>query len=378
MVPLPSAEAASGQSRLPRRSVLASIGAVGAALTLAGCGDGSAPSPPPPPAGRTRSWRMGFSHNPPRFTVEAVIKGINLWSRHAELAIIHDELPWTDLLEGMSPQAILKRDKVELVQYLRGKGLALTMMLDLTNGLGRESEARALVQARRSLTEPAVQALAREYALAVEELLAPDWFGLAAETNLIRQVAPASLYAAVQHTAVGVDAALDRAGARSRRFVSVQAEVAWGRLSTRTPYVGIAQDLVDFPFTRALGISSYPYFAYDDPSAIPPNYFTRLRGASGLPVIVTEGGWTSASRGSIASSPQKQVRYIERLAELLDSVSALAWFQLQFADIDLASVPPPVPELLPLFTAIGLTDADFRPKPALAAWDTVFARRWMA
>lgn len=359
-----------------RRAALAGIAGTGLALALGACGAGGAALPQPLPDGRTRSWRMGFSHNPPRFTVEAVIKGINLWSRHAELAIIHDELPWADLLAGMSPQAILKRDKVELVKYLRGKGLALTVMLDLTNGLGRESEARALVQAGRSLTEPAVQALARIYALAVEELLAPDWFGLAAETNLIRQVAPAALYAAVKHTAVAIDADLARAGARSRRFVSVQAEAAWGRLSTRNPYVGIAQDLADFPFTRALGISSYPYFAYADPADIPPNYFTRLRGTSGLPVIVTEGGWTSASRGPISSSPAKQARYIERLAELLDSVSALSWFQLQFADIDLASVPPPVPALLQLFTAIGLTDADFHPKPALAAWDAVFARRW--
>jgi hypothetical protein len=71
-------------------------------------------------------------------------------------------------------------------------------------------------------------------------------------------------------------------------------------------YVGIAQDLVDFPFTRALGISSYPYFGHSDPDEIPADYYTRLRGKTGLPVIVTEGGWVSKSFGPIKSNPSSR------------------------------------------------------------------------
>lgn len=317
---------------------------------------------------------MGFSPNPPRPTVQAVIDGIDLWSRRAELAIIHEELPWADLLAGMNPATILDRDKVQLVQYLRGKGLRLTFLLDLTNGLARESESAALVAAGRSLSEPAVQALARDYALAVETKLAPDWLGLAAETNLIRAAAPPAIYTAVKETAAALEVALVGAAARSQRFVSVQAETAWGRLGGNGPFVGIAQDLADFAFTRALGISSYPYFGYAEPSDMPTDYYSRLKGTSGLPVIVTEGGWTSAGAGTITSTPDKQARYIARHAALLDAVGATAYFQLQFADIDLASVPPPVPSNLPLFIAIGLTDTNFAAKPALAEWDRLFAR----
>ena len=46
-----------------------------------------------------------------------------------------------------------------------------------------------------------------------------------------------------------------------------------------------------------------------------------------------------------------------------------------FADLDLASLPAPVPANLPLFAELGLTDKTFAPKPALAAWDALFARR---
>ena len=358
-----------------RRTTIIGMTASAFALMLAGCGTGAALPPPPGSDSRTRTWQMGFSHMPPRPTVKAAIEGINLWSTRADRAIIHEELPWAELLTGMSAEAILKRDKVGLVKYLRSKGLALTVMIDLTNGLGRESESPALLKAGRSLTEPAVQKLAQDYALALETQLRPDWLGLAAETNLVRQLAPPKLYRAVKDIANALDRALAASDAKSLRFISVQAETAWGRLLAKGAYAGIAQDLADFPFTRALGISSYPYFGHSDPADIPVDYYTRLRGKTGLPVIVTEGGWASKSVGPIKSSPDKQARYIARHADLLDSVDAIGWFQLQFAELDLKSFPGPLPDILPLFTSIALADSDFRPKPALAEWDAQFARR---
>ena len=83
---------------------------------------------------------------------------------------------------------------------------------------------------------------------------------------------------------------------------------------------------------------------------------------------------TSASLGMVTSSPEAQARYITRHAELLDSVNAIAYLQLQFADIDIASLPPPVPANLPLFVAIGLCDSQFNSKPALASWDALYQR----
>src|SRR5881628_3413256 len=80
-------------------------------------------------------------------------------------------------------------------------------------------------------------------------------------------------------------------------YVSVQVEVAWGRPSG--PYQGIAQDLTDFPFMDALGLSSYPYL----------------------------GGFAV---GSFVSSPALQARYITRQLLLLDHAAARGVFQLTF------------------------------------------------
>jgi hypothetical protein len=355
-----------------RRRLLAT--ALGlAAMPLTACGGGS-PSPAAAPAS-TRTWAMGFSPFPPRLTVEAVIQGIDLWSRRAEIAIIHEELPWTDLLAGLSPDAILDRDKVQLVQYLRSKGVQrLVFMGDLNDGLARESEAPQLRAAGRSIAEPAVQRLYRDYLLAVDRKLAPEVIGLVAESNLIRVAAP-TLYPAVRQAANDSAAALRSAGTRAALMASVQVEVAWGRLGGSGSYVGIEADFNDFPFVQMLGLSSYPYFGWSTPDELPADYYRRLLAGRGTPVMVVEGGWTSAGAGSIASTPERQARYITRHAELLDVVGARGCLQLQFADIDLASLPPPLPANLPLFANLGLMTSAFTAKPALSAWDALFARR---
>ncbi len=340
---------------------------------LHGCGGGGGGGEPPP-ADRTRTWEMGFFYTPPRFDVASVVQTIDTFSPRSELAVIHEELPWTDLISGVSPDAILDDTKVGLVSYLRGKGQRLFFMADLTDGLSRAEEAPQLRQLGRSIAEPEVRQLYRDYVLAVARKLRPDYLGLAAETNLIRQAAAPAVYAAVVQAANAAAADLRAAGVTAPLLVSVQVETAWGVLAGNGPYVGVETDFADFPFLQMLGLSSYPYFGYARPEDIPDDYYTSVLNGRTLPAMVAEGGWTSATVGGIASSPELQARYVTRHAELLDGIAAEAVAQTLFADIDLASVPNPTANL-PLFTSIGLVDEDFGAKPALAAWDALFARR---
>jgi len=335
-----------------RRQFLKTMAAGSIVAGLAACGGGGGTRSNPAQPAPTRTWRLGFSPNPPRPTTQAVITGIDLWSQRAELAVIHEEMPWRDLLAGMTPDAILDRDKVQLVNYMRGKGLQLVYIGDLNDGLSRPDEAPQLRALGRSLSETAVQRAYRDYMVAVVRRLTPEFVGLAAETNLVRA-----------------------AGAAMPLLVSVQVETAWGVLGGNQTYVGIDVDRTDFPFIDMLGLSSYPYFAYARPEDIPDNYYNRVLQGTGLPCMVTEGGWASTSVGGFTSSPDMQARYVTRQAQLLDSVSARALLHLLFADPDVATFPQPLPPNLPLFTSIGLTDSDFNPKPALASWDALHRRR---
>lgn len=346
------------------------------AVAMVGCPQGQ--PQPKVSSGAPRTYLMGFSVIPPRPDLATAVRSLDMWTKRADAAIMHVDVPWALLLAGTSPEDALKRDGVDLEQYYRSKHLKLVVTIDVTNGLARESESPALVAAHRSITESAIQRLYRSYVRAVVDKLHPDYLGLASETNLIREIAPRPVYDAVVR--MTNDAANDvrkqRTAAVLPLYVSVQVETAWGKLGKPGAFVGIDQDLRDFPFMNVIGLSSYPYLGgYRNPEDIPLDYYTRVRGSRKLPVMVVEGGWPSESaRGVFSSSPELQARYIARQAQLLDAANAIAAFQLSFTDLDLASLPKPVPAILPLFATLGMVDANLRPKRALGTWDEVFAR----
>lgn len=333
-------------------------------------------SPLPADSIRPRTYRLGFSALPPKPDLTVALAAIELWAgRRADAAIMHMDVPWEKLLSGKSAEVAVQEDGIELAEYYRARDLSIVFTIDVTDGLAREREAAALRAAGRSITEPEVQQLYREFAVAVARLIRPDYLGLAAETNLVRQAAPRPVYDAL--VKMVNDAALEVRALSNRPplYVSVQVETAWGRLGGTGSFVGIEQDRDDFPFIDALGLSSYPYLGgFSEPEDVPLEYFERVGRGSGLPVLVVEGGWASTSSPIFSSSPAKQARWIKRQMNLLDEARAVAAFQLTFTDLDVSTFPQPVSDILPLFASLGLVDTQLRPKPALASWDSIFAR----
>ena len=339
---------------------------------LAGCSSKVAPTAPRPAP--SRAYRMGFSAIPPRADFTLLLAALDMWRTRSDAAIMHVDTPWDTLLAGYPADSAVIHTQLGLASYFKGSGRTLVVMIDATDGLDRSSDAAALVAKGRSLTEPAVQQVYRAYAVAMDTLLKPAWLGLAPETNLIRAVAPAPLYAAVRQVANDAAADVRAVDPAVHLYVSVQVETAWGKL-TGGPFEGVASDLADFPFIQSLGLSSYPCLGgFAEPEQVPLDYYARLVSGTGLPAMVVEGRWTSASVGSVVSTPAKQARWIRRHVQLLDQAAALFVFQLTFTDLDLTGVPLPPGSILPLFAALGLVDANLVPKPALAPWDSAFAR----
>jgi hypothetical protein len=350
-----------------------------AVITLA-AGACARPSPVPEiETSLTRPYLMGFSVIPPRPDIGVALRSMGVWTKRADAAIMHMDVPWALLLAGTSPEDALRKDGIDLARHYRSKNLKLVVTIDVTNGLAREREAVALVTASRSIAEPEIQRLYRKFALAVVEQLRPDYLGLAAETNLVRAIAPRSVYDALVRMTRDASKEIRASphGSALPLYISVQVETAWGRLLQRGSYVGIDADLRDFPFITVLGLSSYPYLGgFSEPEQIPLEYYSRINAKNPLPLLIVEGGWPSTSvRGTFTSSPVLQARYVSRHSEILQHANAVAAFQLPFADLDLASFPKPLPEILPLFATLGLVDSNLKPKPALATWDSIFARR---
>jgi hypothetical protein len=341
----------------------------GIVLLASACSDTSDPSD------SARSYRMGFSAIPPRLDFDLLVRSLDMWSTRADAAIMHVSVPWRGLLEGLSADSLLTLDGIGIAQYYASKQLALTVMIDVTDGLNRAAEAPELVALGRSITEPAVQQLYRQYARAVATRLNPDYLGLAAETNLIRVAAPAPVYNAMVTMTNAAAADLRAQGTTAELYVSVQVEVAWGRLQGTSQFQGVEQDFRDFPFIQVLGLSSYPYLGgFTEPEQIPQDYFTRVRGTHNLDLLLVEGGWASQSTGGFTTSPEKQARYIRHLAKVADASGLIRWFQLSFTDLDTSAFPD-APPILVLFATLGLVNTELQPKPSLQVWDSVFAVR---
>ena len=341
-------------------------------LVLSCASSGTEPSGARPP----RTYRMGFSPMPPRLTIPEVLRTIDSVGKHADAALMVVEVPWKALLADTSAALLVRRDNLPVAQLFRQKGMPVVATVELANGLDRRVEAESLVALGRSITEPAVQRAYREFVVAFDSIVHPDWLALAMETNLIRVASTPSIYAAVVAMTNTTAAQLRAAGSATKLMVSVQVETAWGRLagSGGGVYVGIQRDLADFPFVQLLGLSSYPYLGgFTSPEQIPIDYYARLANSSALPMMVVEGGWSSGSVTGVTSSPDLQARYIRRQMQLADEAKLLGVFQITFTDLDLASFPVPSGSILPLFAQLGLVDATYRAKPALAVWDSVLA-----
>lgn len=286
--------------------------------------------------------------------------------------------PWAAMLSGYPPTQAVDTVEVPLANYYRSKNLKIVFTVDATDGLNRAAEAPELVSLGRSITDTAVQRVYREWVYAVATKIHPEYLGLAAETNLIKALAPDSVYQALVTMTNAVATQINAASVPTTLFASVQVEAAWGRLGGPGPYVGIAQDLTDFPFVEAIGLSSYPYLGgFAQPEDVPLNYYGRIAQDAAKPVLVVEGGWPSVPFDTLfVSTPSEQARYIVRQVQLLDSARAEGAFQLTFYDLDLSASPPPPGSILPLFAHLGLADSAFNPKPALAAWDAAFHRSY--
>lgn len=377
MTDAPSVRRSAAPRSLARAATRAAV--LLAALVLAGslasCG---AKGSPTGPTLATRSYRMGFSGVPPRYDQAQAVAAINMWSTRADAATFTDEPPWDSLLAGVPPESIVVREKLPLANYWRAKGMDVWVYVDPANGVDRSADSNKLQALGRSIREAEIQQLYRRWCVVMDSIVRPSHMGFAMETNLVRRMSPPDLYAAVRQVAADAAADVRARDATVKQSISIQADFAQIALLGLGEHE-VETDLAHFPFAQELGLSSYPNLAgWKHPDSLSVDYYRRLMTTRPtVPVFVTEGGWSSITLDTLVSSPEMQRLYIEKQGQMLAAANAIAYFQLTFTDLDLTSWPPPIPPILDLFAHMGMVDADLNPKPALSAWDALYARPYV-
>lgn len=198
----------------------------------------------------------------------------------------------------------------------------------------------------------------------------PEYLAIGGEVNRLWETDPAAFEDFVTGYRLAYDAA-KAASPETRVFTIFQLEMLRGdaflagNSESREP----AWHLID-QFAGALdlvGFTSYPFFDFETPAAIPDGYYAELAIRLGFPVLITEIGWPSAplaaAPGSTyGGSPEEQSELIEAIPRLIGpGVEGLLW---SFPyDIGQGSAGP--------FESVALREANGTPKPALTTWQAL-------
>lgn len=321
-----------------------------------------------------RAYRMGFSHIPPKMTLEAAVRTLGEWAPHGDGAVDHRDVPWRHLLEGGSPEAYIAKEVRDLMKYYRSKKYALVCMVEPADGLDRWKEAKPLRELGRSLSEPSVQDAYVRYVEALAGEFKPEYLGLASEVNVLLDSLPEPARKGLTGMCRRAADRVRQVSPKTKLYVSVQMDYAWGRLVSSDGFRGAEAVFKSFPFIEAFGASTYPAFGWTTPGEVPDDYFARVLSGHKLPVVVDEGGWPSESAGKVTSSRNAQAAWITRLFHLLDGCDTAFVGQLTYTDLDIPAIPGADQTILPMFSTMGLVDRRWKPKPALSVWTGQFAR----
>jgi hypothetical protein len=223
-------------------------------------------------------------------------------------------------------------------------------------------------EAQAAAYTQAVAALAREQR--------PAFLGVGNEVNRIAEQDPAAYEAWVKRLPAIVDAA-HAASPGTRVFATYQLEMLLGRASLTGRPAGPARwALLDgvAGTLDAVAFTTYPYFDYATPEAVPASYYrdaaaeAARRGAKA--VAFSEVGWPGAATPALRGDPrdgsaEEQAAFIRRLPALLDGVRPA--FVLWAFDHD--------PGLNgTVFDTAGLRANGGEARPGLAAWREVISK----
>lgn len=351
-------------------------------LLLGACSPGGSPTAPAipesspeaaPAPDQPRTYAMGWAPVAPRNEQSLVVAVMDSIAKVSDLAIMQQPVPWAQLLAGV-PMDTLVQERVRIAAHLRSLGMDIIFLVDPLDPWDRRKETPALVAAGRSIEEPSIRAMHEEWVRQIAKQVHPEWFGLASEINTLAARGDPTLYASVRDMVNDLAPQVRQVSPGSGVFVSFQADEANGRFGPES--IDNFALIGDFDID-ALGLSSYPVFFFDDPADIPSDYFRRFDDATDLPLLLVEGGWSSANVPMSAGSPDQQVAFLNRFEELLDGVDARAWVMLTFTDLDVAAnfgSDPARVEGPSNFAHMGILDTELRRKPAYATWQRIFGR----
>jgi hypothetical protein len=338
------------------------------------------PSPTPSASvfdtGRTA---FGFTPSSPEITAESFTATLQAIRQHGDVILTMPQVPWAEFIhqsDGDSPTIDEMRNTLD---FARQYGLETIFVIDPLQSFDRRKIATFPPElAGGNFGTPAVRQAFKNFALRLVREFQPRYLGLASEINTYADAEPEDFahYLSLYHEAY---AAVKAEAPETQIFVTFQ----WEDLNSLGPFSDDEPGRVKWEIVESFepeldlwAISTYPYFAFDDATQIPADYYTSLLSRTSKPLAVAEGGYLSQDAGPFHGSPQGQVGYLEALNAQIGERLAF-WIYLVIDDFDIEAYArhltehgsPADVETVELFGSLGLRSKDGEPKPAMEVWD---------
>ncbi len=361
---------------IARRGPLLLLALLIAAL-LAGCREERAEPTdfvpqPRATAGDARSFLLGFSSIPGELTDEAYLGTYDLAANHGEALLIQRPPAWADFLPGASVSQALRDQTLAEQRAAELRGLRLVYVLDVFDPNARERvQGLPASHAGLTLEDDELRQALRAEALFVVRNVQPAYLVIGHEVNVTFEHGPDAYQQFVEIYSEIYDA-LHEASPETRVLTSFQYEELLGVIPWLPPHAPRWELFDDFEGRLdALGITSYPSFAFAVARKVEPFYYRQIRDHTDLPIAVVSAGYASGTgrEGINASTPAEQRRYLQRLFDDADRLGSPLLIWLLAQDLSYATGPPE-----DLVASLGLKEVGGRPKEAWPAWLEAAAR----
>jgi len=233
-------------------------------------------------------------------------------------------------------------------------------------GFASEDVLTGVMQTTLDWSDPAAVSTFTSVVTAVVEEYEPPFFVIGAELNRIWEQHPAD-YEAFVAAWPAVYEAIKAASPTTEVGASFQYEFMRGAgyLSgqTRDPHWQVLDPFLEH--SDFIGLSTYPFFDYETPEAIPADYYAEVVERTGLPIAFTEMGWPSqplstAPDSGYGGSRSEQAAFAARFLDLIGDLDVR--FALWSFQHDIGAPGGPA------FESVSLRENDGTAKPALAIW----------
>ncbi len=346
--------------------VLLSLLLLGAVLGVACRGGGTADDGQRPEGSAVRNFEMGFSSWPGEPTEEAYKQTFEQAGEYGDLILIQRAPPW----EEFSPGSAISEETVATTREEKSlaeeNGLDLFVAIDPTDPTDRGR----LVDlpdrlARASFSDPDVRLAFIAYAKFLALNLKPKYMALGVEVNMYFESNPEDFPNFLSLYFEAYDA-VKTLSPSTLIFPTFQLEDLAGELPSNQERVSRWALIQQFePKLDVLAVSTYPSFAFNSPSDMPEDYYSKLLGVTSKPIAIAAMGYSSGEgrQGVNAGTEAEQEAFLWRV--LRDADSMRMAFVVWFAGCDPAYATEPPFDLL---RHVGLHRTDGSEKPAWQAW----------